>query len=233
MAASDSIPLAEIAADLRGPRFRAELRTSWAIAVLYRLPAVPAVWAAARLGLSPTQVTYLALLLALTMPLQALFLPLGLASVCVALSGIVFQILDCVDGTLARITRRSSRRGADLDFLTDMAQWALLYLAIGLLADRTLGGSWGWAALAAGAAWVRLYARVIRDRLAEPEQAPPAPVPIRAAQWPVVFVTGLSGLIPFLALAGGGLWLAVLFLLAYAVLDLLDAALPLFAADRA
>ncbi len=220
------IPLRVIADDLRGGRLRSEFRTSWAIALLYRAPSLPLVWLATRLGIGPTAVTLLALALALTMPLQALVLPLSVAVWGVAASGMVFQVLDCVDGTLARVTGRTSRRGGDLDFLVDMAQWGLLYLAIGILADRWLGAGWSWTALAAGAAWLRLLARLVRDTLAAaPDAGPPHPGGL--TQIPVVFVAGLSGLIPFLALTGSFLWLSVWFLLVYALLDLGDALVSL------
>lgn len=224
MTGTHVISMRAIAADLRGGRWRDEMRTSWAIALLYRVPSLPLVWLAVRVGLGPTTVTLAALALALTMPLQALVLAPGYAGLTLAFSGVLFQILDCADGTLARVTGQASRRGADLDFLTDMAQWALLYLAIGILADRTLGGGWGWTAVAAGAAWLRLFARLVRDTLTDDRlQSHTRPVHLR--ELPVIFVTGLSGLIPFLALAGSALWLSVWFLLVYAMLDLGDALL--------
>jgi len=224
--------LTEIANDLRGLRFRNELRTSWAIAVLYRLPSLPLVWLSARLGLSPGAVTLAALGLALSLPMFAVGLPIQGAVWAVALGGALFQVLDCVDGTLARITQATSRRGGDLDFLVDMAQWGLLYGAIGMLADRTLGTGWSWTAVAMVAAWLRLYARTVRDRLDQRDEQS-APGPLRPAQLPATFVTGLSGLIPFLALSGGALWLAVTFLLLYSVLDTAEGLLPLFRPDRA
>jgi len=220
------ISLEKIADDLHNGRLWTELRSSWAIALLYRVPSLPLVWLAARIGISPTTVTLLALALAFSMPLQAVFLPLGIGAWAVALSGILFQILDCVDGTLARVTGQSSKRGADLDFLVDMAQWGLLYLAIGLLADRTLDDTWNWTAIAALAAWLRLMARLVRDRLDQPTDDD-RPAQLTPAQLPGAFVAGLSGLVPFLALTGGGLGWAVSALLIYSVLDLVEGLLPL------
>jgi len=170
-------------------------------------------------------VTLAGLALALSMPAQALVLPLGLAVWAVAISGLVFQVLDCVDGTLARLRGVTSRRGGDADFLVDMAQWGLLYLAIGLLADRTLDADWQWTALAGMAAWGRLMARVIRDRL--PDVPGGETAALRLADYPVAFLAGISGLIPFLALSGSWLGIAVLALLIYSLLDIIEAALPL------
>lgn len=209
-------------ADLHSSACRDEARTSWAIFVLYRRPALPLAWGAARLGLRPMAITGAALVLALSLPIQALFWPLGWAVWAVVLGGALYQILDCTDGTLARVTGQSSQAGADMDFLVDMTQWAMLYTAIGILADRTLDTGGVWTALALGAAWLRLMARVIRDRVAPPE--PPQPefsaetAPDRIAR----FIGGLSGLLPFLGLFGSGLGVAVWILVAYALMDLAD-----------
>lgn len=213
-------------ADLHSANAAEEWRGSWAIAALYRRPGILVAFAASRLGLSPLQITCLGLALALTLPLQAALLPLGVAAWAVALSGALFQVLDCADGALARTTGQSSTRGGDVDFLVDMAQWGLLYAAIGLLADRMLEPGLAWTALAVAAAWARLLARVIRDRLSAPSDAPPTP--IKTKDLPVVIVSGLSGLLPFLALSGGALPWAVGFLMLYALLDVGDALAPLF-----
>lgn len=222
-----AIAMRDITRDLRGEKMREELRTSWSTAVLYRLPAIPLVWLAARVGASPIAVTTLALLLALCLPLLALVVPLAWAGLAVAITAALFQILDCVDGTLARVTGTTSRRGGELDAISDLAQWGMLYLAIGILAERTLEPGGHWAVLAMLAAWLRLLARFIRHRQREAGEPDAAHRPLRPADWPAAGVAGLSGLIPFLALAGGWLWLSVWFLVIYAVLDLLDGALPL------
>ena len=76
------------------------------------------------------------------------------------------------------------------------------------------------------AGWIRLLARFMRHRASRDAD----PGPLRAptlAQLPAAFVEGLSGLLPFLALSGGFLWISVWFLLIYAVLDLLEGGLPL------
>ncbi|MDF0601961.1 CDP-alcohol phosphatidyltransferase family protein [Psychromarinibacter sp. C21-152] len=219
--------LAEIADDLRGGRLRQELRGSWAIAVLYRAPSLPLVWLCARAGLAPMAVTLLGMALALALPALAWALPLPAAPWVVALGGALFQVLDCVDGTLARVTGRSSTRGADMDFFVDMLQWVTLYLAIGLLADRVLGGGWGWTALAGGAASGRLLARMVRDRVEQRMPAPAAPpAPLAPGDWPVVIVAGVSGLLPFLALTGSWLGVSVAALGVYALLDIVDALRP-------
>ncbi|MCG6902396.1 MAG: CDP-alcohol phosphatidyltransferase family protein [Rhodobacter sp.] len=225
MTSQNRIAWTEIAYDACGERMRVEIRSSWAIALLARGPSVPVTWLLARAGVAPMTVTLAGLALALSMPAQALLLPLSIAVWGVALSGWLFQVLDCVDGSLARLNRVTTRRGGDMDFLVDMAQWGLLYLSIGVLADRTLDMAWLWTAVAGIAAWGRLLARVIRDRL---DDADPAPlIPLRAADVPVAFLAGISGLIPFAALTGGWLGVAVIALLIYSLLDIVEAALPL------
>ena len=233
MTSPKSTSLASIIQDTFSPRFFAELRTSWAIEVLYRPPSIPFIWVFARIGLSPTMVSLMALVLAVSMPLQAVFLPLGTAAICVMLSAMLFQVLDCVDGTLARLTGQTSQFGSDLDFLIDMAQWGLLYLSLGLLADRTLDSGSGYALIGAMAAWVRLFARVSRDRIAQPAKDKTPAHPVTLVRLPMIFFVGLSGLFPFFALAGPWLGLAVLFLLIYALLDMFESALPLLARPRA
>ncbi|MDF0594743.1 CDP-alcohol phosphatidyltransferase family protein [Psychromarinibacter halotolerans] len=224
MTAQEKPSFGRIAADLRQPWFREELRTAWSIALLYRVPSLPVVWIFARLGLSPVGVSFLALAVALAMPLLAWGLPLAHAPWAVALAGALFQVLDCADGTLARVTGRTSKTGGDLDFLVDMTQWGLLYLAIGLLADRVLGAD-GWATLAAMAGWVRLLARVIRDRLQGPEDGVPGP--LTPADWLPMLIGGISGLIPILALTGDYLGWAVWALMIYSLLDVAEGLLPL------
>ena len=216
--AENHYSLGRILGDLKSEKFGEELRGSWSTAVLYRVPSLFLVWGLARLRVGPMTVSAVAVLLALSLPAQAYALPLTLAPVCVALSGMLFQVLDCADGTLARVLDRTSKVGGHVDFLTDMMQWGLLYLALGILADRTLGTGWGWTAVAGAGAWTRLLARVVRDRLSDGANGPPPPVtPMNAVP---VFLAGISGLIPFLAL------------LIYGVLDVLEGLIPLLAMLR-
>lgn len=219
--------MARIADDLRGGRLRREFRSSWAIALLYRVPSLPLVWLCARAGVPPMAVTVAGLFLALALPVFAVVLPLAVAVWAVALGGCLFQILDCVDGTLARVTGRTSARGADVDFIVDMLQWATLYFAIGLLADRTLGGGWAWTAVAGAAASGRLLARLIRDVAAGSAAPADVQAPLRVRDWPAIIVAGISGLLPFLALTGPWLGVSVMLLLVYSVLDMAEGFLPL------
>lgn len=212
--------LAAIAAHYRDTKLDEELRGNWVNVVAHRVPSFFLIWLLTRLGVGPMAVTVASAIVALPLPALAAWLPLPAAALSVFAAGFLFQVLDCTDGALARLTGSTSRLGGDFDFLIDMAQWALLYAAIGLLADRTLGGAGEWTALALGAGWIRLFARAIRDRMTPEPTEEPASAPLKAADLPVVFFAGLSGGLCFLALAGSLLGYGVVFLLAYAVLDL-------------
>lgn len=212
----------DMVADYRRDKLWEDLRGNWVNAAIHRLPAFAVAWGAARLGLSPTALTLASGLIALALPLAAAFLPMPFAAILVCVLGYLFQVLDCADGTLARATGRTSEAGARIDFLIDMAQWGLLYLAIGLLADRTLGTGFQWTALACAAAWMRLYARTVRDALPKGRDEPESR-PLAVNEIPEAAIAGISGAIPFLALAGPYLPWAVWALAAYSVLDIATA----------
>ena len=226
--------LREIAQDILTGRLRNDFYEYWSMALLYRMPSLPLVWVSVRIGVSPVQVTLAGLLLALSLPLQAAVWPLAVAPFAVCFSAALCQVMDCADGTLARLTGRASLTGRDLDFIVDMTQWGLLYVALGLIADRLAGGGFGWTALSMTAAWARLLARVVRDRLSAGgiDDETPAKPPKGAVEFVLVALAGMSGLIPFFALLGPWITWAILFLLIYGVLDVLEGAVPLVARLR-
>ncbi len=231
--------LATIIKDYRDYKLMEELHGNWANVVFHRWPSFLVVWASARLGITPMAISLASAVVAFATPVAALALPLQTAMILVCMAGFLFQVLDCADGSLARTTGQVSSLGGTVDFLIDMAQWGLLYAALGILADRTLGTGGLWSALAVFAGWMRLYARMARDALAA-ESAPAKPGDSRGegvskaetkglspAGIVVAFVAGLSGLIPFLALAMPFPDLArasVGFLIAYSMLDVTDTA---------
>ena len=221
--------LREIAQDILNGRLRNDFYEYWSMAVLYRMPSLPMVWVFLRIGVTPVQVTLAALVLALSLPLQAAFLPLAVAPFAVFVCAVLCEVMDCADGTLARLTGRASPAGRDLDFIVDMTHWGLLYVALGLIADRMAGGGFGWTALAMTAAWARLLARVVRDRLSKDagKDETGAEPPKGAVEFVLVALAGMSGLIPFFALLGPWLPYAIVFLLIYAISDVLEGAVPL------
>lgn len=195
------------------------------MALLYRRPGILVAWTAWQMGVPPLGITLVSLVLAFLMPIVAWGAPDVIAAYLVFGMAIMFQIFDCADGTLARVTDQTSRKGGDLDFLGDMLQWGCLYLAIGLLADRQFDISATYTAIGAVAAWARLFARVVRDRL--PSDNDEAPRPLSPRDLPLAFLAGISGLIPFVALMGDWLHIGLWALLIYGILDIAEGALPL------
>lgn len=211
----------------------AEWRGDWGVALFARPASFPLVWLLARTRVSPTAVTLSSVPLVAAMPAIALLAPPALAGPLVVLCACLFQVIDCVDGGLARATGRFSRLGGTLDFLIDMVQWGVFYATVGLLADQALGTGALWTALGLVAGWTRLYARVVRDA-AEParvetageggETAPAGrmtPLDLIHA-----FFAGLSGALPvalLLAWWAEALPALLVFLLLYSAADVIEA----------
>jgi hypothetical protein len=93
-------------------------------------------------GFTADAVTALGFVVALAMPAAALGLgPAGVWAV--AGLGLLMQVLDCVDGNIARTTRRSSPAGPMLDGLCTLLFWALYFVAVGILAQTEPAGWMG------------------------------------------------------------------------------------------
>ena len=90
-------------------------------------------------GCSADAVTALAGLLAGGMLVAALAAGPYACGTVVAL-GIFIQILDCVDGNIARVTGRSSPVGGLLDGLCTLLFWVFYFCAVGVLAGADAGG---------------------------------------------------------------------------------------------
>lgn len=91
-------------------------------------------------GFTADAVTVLAALLGVAM------VPVALwggpqAWIAVVALNLSIHVLDCVDGTIARVTRRSSPVGGMLDGLTTLLIWALYFTTVGVLAHDP-AGSW-------------------------------------------------------------------------------------------
>lgn len=225
--------IGEVAAAYR-PRMANELRTEWAITVLYRPVSLLITPLFAAVGATPTAVSLLGLAIALALP----FVAAGYGAqawAAVGVLAIAFCVLDCVDGDLARVTGRSSQRGAYLDFFVDLAYRAGFYAAIGVAADATRDAS-GIAALGAyggvvtglACALVAILARACRLYVdggghgAEREQADTALSGFDAA---VAFLSGLDHLLPVAVLAlgaSGQLDWAIAWLVVYSLGDLVQ-----------
>lgn len=203
----------------------AEYLSSWSTYLLYRRPGNVLAWLLLKTSVTPTQITVIALLVALALPLAALLLPLSIAAgTCFALA-VLFQVLDCTDGSMARTNGSTSKAGGRYDFMVDIVQWGMLYAALGILADRTLDSGTLWTMIGFAAAWLRMLARIfnmianrMNDDQDQQKDSPAAPAT------KVQILAGLSGLLPFLLLAGPGLHIAVGVVLLYSLGDVLDAA---------
>ena len=218
--------LREVFSDLKHEHILEERRGDWATALMFRLPSQFVAWFFLRLGWSPSMVTSVGFLTAVTIPFVALFLPLHLATWAIVILGAFFQMCDCADGTMARISGKSSILGADFDFLVDMFYYACLYISIGLIADRVLDTGYFWALMGAIALSARYFARLVREQTKK-HIGENKPGPIKLRDVPTAFIAGLSGLIPFGVFAGPYISWVVIALIVYSVLDIIDALKPM------
>ncbi|MDB5901148.1 MAG: CDP-alcohol phosphatidyltransferase [Betaproteobacteria bacterium] len=223
--------VAEVVAAYR-PKFAHEVRTEWAIALVYRPFSFVLTPLFAACGASPTAVTMLALACALSLPWLAVTAGES-AWAWVGALGFVFCILDCVDGDLARVTARESKFGAYADFLTDTIYRIALYGSIGLMVGRSQTAQafippGEGAGLAAGlaCALLAIVARACRLYV-EAEGSSAAPLSPRAIDTStsvaVAFISGIDHLLPIGVLAFGAAgrldWLLA-YLFAYSLGDL-------------
>ena len=201
----------------------------WGAALLYRPLSLLLAPVLLRLGVSGNTVTVASLVLALSLPVLALLgEPQSFALV--ASVAMLAAILDCIDGTIARATGTSSRRGRYLDFLADVILRVSLYAAIGLLAEREVprDAAVDWLALSGLAALLAIAARLCRiyGELMTGAAAYARPAGPRRGLLQFVFplLSGLDPLLPFAVLAAGHwrlmAWI-VLWLLAYSAGDFL------------
>lgn len=165
----------------------------------------------ARAGFTPSGVTWLSGALSLCMPLAALeggarahWLVFG--------AGFACQILDCVDGNLARATGRSSAYGQMLDLVIGQLYWILVFVSVGLLAEQRGGGLFGpWALeVATALPLLVLLNRLSRDHAerhfgrAQPHARPPAGR-LGPERWLLIALSGLENLYIFGIAAAGAL----------------------------
>jgi len=111
-----------------------ELYSEWVVHYIYRPLSFQSTPFFLHLGLSPSNVTLISLLLAFCLPFAALGLPAPYLFV--GLIAVVISVFDCVDGNIARVTGQVSKSGHYFDFITDILHRVLLYLAIGLMISQ-------------------------------------------------------------------------------------------------
>ncbi len=108
-----------------------ERYTEWAAYYIYRPISFQVTPFFLHRGFTPSSVTLISLILALSLPFVAFF-PL-VPYIWVGLIAAVVCVLDCVDGNIARMMSLSSDRGGYFDFLTDVLCRILLYFSIGIM----------------------------------------------------------------------------------------------------
>ena len=112
-----------------------ERYTEWAVYYVYRPLSFQITPFFLHLSFSPSNVTFISLVLAISLPFMALWLPAPFFFV--GLMGLIISVLDCVDGNIARVTGQTSRAGGYFDFLTDILYRVLMYLSIGLIVSQS------------------------------------------------------------------------------------------------
>lgn len=127
--------LADVRASYTEEKRREEWHGDWMSALLYRPISFWLTPPLLNLKISASQVTSFALLISLALPFIA-WKAGASAHTTVAVLAILFVILDCVDGNIARVTKTASKSGHYLDFLTDLIFRVGLYAAVGILAGR-------------------------------------------------------------------------------------------------
>jgi phosphatidylglycerophosphate synthase len=113
-------------------KFKEEAAGEWACVLLYRPLSFLLTPLFAVLHVPPILVTLVGCALALALPLVAGF-GADNAYLWVGLGAIAFQVLDCIDGDLARTTGKVSTIGAYADFITDVIYRVAFYTSIGML----------------------------------------------------------------------------------------------------
>lgn len=135
--------LAEVRASYSVEKAREEAHSEFLAAVAYRPLSFWITPCFIMAGFTADAVTALGFAVALAMPAAAL--GLGASGFWpVAGLGLLMQVLDCVDGNIARTTGRFSPVGPMLDGLCSLMFWALYFIAVGILAQTT---ALGWTGL--------------------------------------------------------------------------------------
>ena len=156
-----------------------ERSNQWPVFLLFRPISRHLTPWALKAGIEADAVTLLGLALALAMP-AALLLSDPWAGLLLGGMACLFQVIDCVDGDIARFGGTASRRGAYLDAATDVASRMLFYVGAGMLAarapvlDRPLIEG---AAMGLFCAWLYLFCRFLRDWAAKGEAGTQQPTP--------------------------------------------------------
>jgi len=219
-----------------------ERYTEWAVYYVYRPLSFQITPFFLHLSFSPSNVTFISLVLAISLPFMAIWLPAPFFFI--GLMGLIISVLDCVDGNIARVTGQTSQKGGYFDFLTDILYRVLMYLSIGLIVSQSSWVSAPFANIAAEclliAAMLAIIARMCRmyahrdltfndERLAEKKNEHESSNWLDKYFFP--FFSGLDWALPFAVLILGYTDLmhwVVIWLLLYSALDFLHTQYSIF-----
>jgi len=156
------ITFRSLLASYRRDKMAEELAGEWGVALLYRPIALALVAPLARTRVSPLAVTLSGLALLPLMPGIALLVQPDSAFAWVCGLSVLYCIVDCADGSLARLQRRETLSGWYIDLSGDLLYRVTVYASLGYLTNVLTGSHGSWIALALLAAWLALFARVAR-----------------------------------------------------------------------
>jgi phosphatidylglycerophosphate synthase len=194
-------PLKKFFADYRANQYDEEILGDWGSALIYRPIGLTLAWLLSATRTTPNAVTAIAALLLPLMIVVATLCQPAAALAIVLVLAIIYQILDCTDGSLARMTGQTSVSGHYWDLVADLAYRGCIYVTVGYLADQIY--PWPFPvnqmSCMALAAWFAALARLARmnlDRLAPPRIAEKSDQKAAAAFTFYSFLSGMDTLFP-------------------------------------
>jgi phosphatidylglycerophosphate synthase len=192
--------------EYRTNRYDEEIAGDWGSALIYRPIGLTLAWLLLPTGITPNAVTAIgALLLPLMIVMPVLCQPITALTIVLVLA-IIYLILDCTDGSLARATGQASVSGHYWDLMTDLTYRGCIYMTVGYLADQIHSWSFPVSQMSCMtlAAWLAVLARLARknlNRLAPHIADEKADRRGAAAFTAYSFLSGLDTLFPPLAAA--------------------------------
>lgn len=134
---SSNFSIRDVINSYKSDKMHEELAGEWAAVALYRWLSFVITPLFLKTSLSATGVTFISVLITLTLPL-AVFLPYPSTYIFIGFIGIIFNILDCVDGNMARITHNVTNLGQYSDFIADIIHRVFMYITLGLIIDNAI-----------------------------------------------------------------------------------------------
>ena len=189
-------PLSKLFADYHANLYSVELRSDWGSALIYRPIGITLAWLLTATRFTPNAVTATgALLLPSIVIVVILFQPAPALAIVLVLA-IIYLILDCTDGSLARATGHVSVSGHYWDLVTDLAYRGCIYATVGYIADQITPWSLPVSQMScmALAAWFAALARLARQNLDKLTSSGTLEKPAKNTAGTFTFYSFLSGL---------------------------------------